>query len=548
MAFTDKALLEEYYRRFGHKTFTSLEDLVTADEGFGLTTATPLQRAICRIVEGRPLGDLATSPAVADSLGMSPGALEKYSNKKNRAPRELIVLSGIRTGKSMLAAAIAIWSSQNCDMGHLRPGEIPRFSIVSINKDLANVVMSHMMGSILASPVLTRLIFDQAAASKWLKNGKPGTDSIILRNMDLGRPVEIKVVSGKRAGSSLVSRWCSGVVFDEAPRMCGQDDGVVNLDDSRKAVLGRLLPGAGVYLIGSPWAPLGPVYEKFQDSYGKPTRELVTFKAPGPALNPYWWTPERCERLKDADAEAYRTDVLAEFCDIEESLLGPYIEDSTREDMALPFDPRLEYVCSIDPATRQNAFTMVIATRKGSKKIIALAKQWQGTTLAPLRPGAILKEIAAICADYELTWAITDQFAGDAMCDLAANVGLELVIEEWTRKNKTPLFLELATQFQQGNIEIPPDHYVQKDLRLVKRRITQGGISIVFPQTSDKRHCDYAPAIARAVSKWIADIKFETPVPGDVDYNEYMMKKMEEEEDAAFERKQSRPWWMEGFE
>ena len=545
MSLTDKALLAEYYRRFGHKTFESLEDMVTSDQGFGLSTATPVQRAICRIVDNKPVGDLDTNPELAKALGLSADRLKKFAKDKRHAPRELIVLSGIRTGKSMLAAAIAIWSSQTIEMGHLRPGEIPRFSIVSINKDLANVVMGHMMGSILASPILTRLIFDQDAARKWLTNGKPGTDSIVLRNMDLNRPVEIKVVSGKRAGSSLVSRWSSGVVFDEAPRMCGQDAAVVNLDDSRKAVLGRLLPGAGLFMIGSPWAPMGPTYEMYTDSFGKPNRERIVLKAPGPVLNPHWWTPERCERLKEADADAYTTDVLADFCDVEESLLGPYLDASTMDEMSLPYDDRLEYVCSIDPATRQNAFTMVIATRKGNKKMIVYCRQWQGTSLEPLSPAKVLQEIAVICSRYNLSWAITDQFAADAMVDLASQCGLELVIEEWTRKNKVPLFLELATQFQAGNVLIPPDHYLLKDLRLVKRRITQGGISIVFPQTSDKRHCDYAPAVARAVSKWIADMQIDVPRLGDVDYNEYLAKQFEEEEDRKFLEKQQTNWWEE---
>ena len=543
MSLSDKALLAEFYRRFGHKTFKSLEDLVTSDQGFGLTTATPVQRAICRIVDNKPLNELETDPAVASSLGLSPAELLKYAKKKKHPPREMVILSGIRTGKSMLAAAIAIWASQTCEMSHLRPGEIPRFSILSINKDLANVVMSHMMGNILASPILTRLIFDQDAARKWLQNGKPGTDSIMLRNMELNRPVEIKVVSGKRAGSSLVARWSCGVVADESPRMCGQDSAVVNLDDSRKAVLGRLLPGAGLYMIGSPWAPIGPVHRMYTESYGKPNREMVVLKAPGPTLNPIWWTPERCERLKDSDEEAYTTDVLAEFCDVEESLFGPYLDDATMEDMYLPYDERLEYICSIDPATRQNAFTMVIATRKGTKKIIVFAKQWQGTRLEPLRPSKILQEIAIICSKYELRWAITDQFAGDAMVDLAAAVGLELVIEEWTSKNKTPLFLELATQFQQGNVVIPPDHFLLKDLRLVKRRITQGGVSIVFPQTSDKRHCDYAPAIARAVSSWISDMRIEVPKLGDPGYGEFLAKQIEDEEDAKFLQREENQWW-----
>jgi hypothetical protein len=34
------------------------EALLTSPEAFGLTTATPLQRAICRVSDGVPIGDL----------------------------------------------------------------------------------------------------------------------------------------------------------------------------------------------------------------------------------------------------------------------------------------------------------------------------------------------------------------------------------------------------------------------------------------------------------------------------------------------------------
>src|SRR3972149_1913244 len=47
----------------------SLEDLLTSEAGFGLKTATSLQRAICRAIEGRPLDDLWLDPAVRRSFG-----------------------------------------------------------------------------------------------------------------------------------------------------------------------------------------------------------------------------------------------------------------------------------------------------------------------------------------------------------------------------------------------------------------------------------------------------------------------------------------------
>ena len=54
-----------------------------------------------------------------------------------------------------------------------------------------------------------------------------------------------------------------------------------------------------------------------------------------------------------------------------------------------------------------------------------------------------------------------------------------------------------------------------------------------------------SPAVARAVSKWISDVRIDAPRIGDIDYNEYLAKQFEEEEDRKFEEKQQANWWEE---
>ena len=50
----------------------------------------------------------------------------------------------------------------------------------------------------------------------------------------------------------------------------------------------------------------------------------------------------------------------------------------------MPYNPAQEYVAAMDPATRSNSWTLVIATRVENKRIIVLARQWTGTKIAPL--------------------------------------------------------------------------------------------------------------------------------------------------------------------
>lgn len=487
-----------------------------------LTTASPLQRAICRVIDGRSLGECDALDAFG---GVRPPEVR---------PSIVTILSAIRSAKSMIAAAVAIRATQTCDLSGLKRGEVPRVSVVSILKDLAQATYSHMTGTVLGSPDLAPLLV-----------GQPTADSFALLNRDYDRPVEIKVVAGAKAGNTLVSRWSAGVVFDEAPRMQGQEDGVVNLDHALTAVQGRLLPGAQIMLIGSPWAPFGPVYEIYRRYWGKPSRTHVVIKAPGPAMNPVWWTPERCERLRDTDPVAYRTDVQAEFVDAEESMFADALVTASTRDapMHIPYRPGHDYVAAMDPATRGNAWTLVVATRLRERKIVVYNRQWLATPGEPLRPRDVLRDVAEILSSYQIDTAYTDQWAADALTDIADEFGLSLSEHPWTAAEKTRLFTNLATQMLEGMVELPPDPALANDLKLVRRVATQTGVAIHLPKSKDGRHSDYAPALAMALSKWVEDYTTPAPPKGTPDYARYVAAQMEEAEIAAELAQQQSPWW-----
>lgn len=512
-------------RRHGTRAIGSLEGLLTSRRGFGLETATPLQRAICRVIEGRGLGKLAEDPSVQSSL--------RADRLPKKPPAHVVLLSGIRGGKSLIAAALGVWASQTCVLDHLGPGEIPRFSIVSLKKDLADVVLNHLIGNLMSNPALKALMM-----------GDPSTDSVTLRHPS-GRPVEIKVVAGSRAGASVVARWSAGLVADEAPRMFGQEDGVINLDDLRTAVRGRLLPGAQIFEIGSPWAPFGPVYETVTAYEDNPSDGVVVIRGTGPAMNPYWWTEKRCKDLEKSDPVAYQTDVLAKFADIGETMFPQAILDkcTRKHPVVLPYEKGHEYAAAIDPATRGNAWTLVIATRRGDRKRVALCREWIGSPTRPLKPRDVLAEVAEICRGYGLDWAYTDQWAADALQDLAGLEGMDLLIEDWTSRGKVQAFASLQAEMAQGLVEIPPGSRLKKDLNLVKKKATQAGVAIELPKTPDGRHCDFAPALARVLYRWIEDYKAPEPDLEDPSRGTWEAKQREMRAADALDEELSTPWW-----
>jgi hypothetical protein len=464
------------------------EHLLTSPDGFGITTATPAQRAACRIIDGRPLGELANDPAAVQLVGGA-SALSALPSERGIVPPEVVFLAAIRCAKTIIATCAAIRMALTVDVSRLGPGEVPRVSVVSLKLDLAQVAYGLAVETIRASKTLGPLLTSDKAG-------------VLTVRHPTGRPVELAIVAGARAGSGLVSRWAAGVIFDEAPRMSGADDAVVNLDDARTAVQGRLLPGAQILYIGSPWAPFGPVYKLVQERWQKPTDTMVVLRGTGPMLNPVTWTPERCEKLRQSNPAAYTTDVLGEFADPEAGMFSPVaIASSTRvAPLELPLDRECTYAAAIDPSEGSatgNAWTLVIVERRDGPRTryrVALAREFRG-----VRPVQCWQEIAACCDRYGVSECVTDQYAAAANADLAAQHGLELDVRPATAASKLEDFTNLQTLLHSDCIELPPDEQLRADLASVRRRATQSGMAIVLPRTGDGRHCDYAPALVAAV-------------------------------------------------
>lgn len=521
-------LIERAAPRVSSQTETaSLETLLCSRDYFGLVKATPVQRALCRATDGRPLDTLADDPDVQWAFG---GAEAIGALPVGERPAEVAPIAAIRSAKSLFCAAAAVRMSQICDVSRLGPGEVPRIPIVSLTVDLAQVVFRHLLGGVMTSTRLRPLML-----------GKPTADTVTLRH-PTGRPIEIKVTAGARAGGSLVARWLAGCIFDEAARMLGEDDAVVNLEEQRTAIRGRLLPGAQILYPSSPYAAFGPIYEMVQRSWGAPSRALVVLRGTGPQMNPEHWTPERCADLKETDPDAYQTDVMAEFRTPDANMFTEaMIKRATRAEPveAAPY-PGHHYVAAIDPATRGNAWTLTIGTCAGSINgvraySIALARQWIGSKVKPLQPLVILSEISDILAKYQVRVCYTDQYAADALRDLGHLCGVSLVERPWTQGNKLDAFERLLVLLVSGNLELPPVADVARDLLQVRKRVTKQTVTIELPRTPDGRHCDFAPCLAELLE---SPISLPTEVKAPEAPAVAWVKKLEARRERA-----ERPFW-----
>jgi len=464
----------------------NLEALLTHQDGFGLDTASDAQRAVCRIIGGEPLGDLANNPVVAEMVG-GPQALAALPRTK---PRKVCLGAAVRCAKSTIVAAAGLVAAYTGDCSGLKPGEVPRVPIVSVRIDQANETFSKLVGAVTQSPHLSKLLV-----------GKPTTDSIRIRNRS-GWVVEIKVTAGSRAGQALISRWLLAAIFDEAPRMIGEEDGVINLSHALTAIQARMRPGAQIFLVGSLWAPRGPVFDLVQDRFGKPGEDCVVMIASGPQLRPALYTPEYCERIRQDNDMTYECDVMSRFAQPEDAMLSALDVAACQRanDAYIPFVYGQQYAAVMDPATRGNGWTLLVLTMApGELWQVVLAREWVGSRQSPLRASDVLAEMAEDLLPYELFEVYTDQWGFDLLQNIAELANTGLLFTMLTRDD-TADGKRLETLFGKRQLSLPANRQMRADLIALKKRPRQqGGSQIVFPKTGDGRHCDYAAALLLAM-------------------------------------------------
>lgn len=480
----------------------TVEWLVTSPQAFGLTNATPLQRAVCRAVDGRPLGDLATNPDVIEAFG---GA-QALAALPNAPPFEVYLVASTRSAKSIIGAAIGIKCALTCDLTEgTSDGDTFELPILATKKKKARIIFRHLKDNLFAKPMFKALMV-----------GEPTTENIRFRRPSDGKIIDIWVTAGARAGASSIGVWCVAVVLDECARMVGEDDAVVNFDEQRRYALSRIRPGGQLAGVTSPWAPMGPIYKIVEEDWSKPSADKLVVRGKGPQMNPTWWTPKRCAQIQRSDPIAYVTDVLGEFADPVYSLFTP--AQLKRAARIAPDDAPPQagwtYGAAMDPATRGNAFTLVITGYRErfdddgpvgamlpSLAQQALARQWQGSPEDPARAKVIFPEMKTELERYGLDSVMTDQWGYDPFREHAADAGIELVLDERTSAEKVNGFrvFENMVKADPPTLEIHPTPLMRRDLLNTRKKLTPEGLKIDPMKTADGRHADYSPASERSL-------------------------------------------------
>lgn len=498
----------------------TVEKILTSVHGFGLLGATPLQRAICRAVDGLPLGELADHPDVLDGFG-GPDAIE-YLRTPGGRPFMVYLVASTRSAKSVIGGAIGIRCALEAELETgTSEGDTFEVPIIATKKKKAKIIFKHLL-ALMKTPAFRPLLAKE-----------PTGDTITIRRPNDGKLVDIVVTAGSRGGGASIGTWCCALILDEAARMISEEEAVVNIDETIRYALSRIRPGGQIVAVTSPWAPMGNVYDAVQEHHGKPTLDMLVVRGKGPQMNPVTWTPEACAKLQRIDPIAYETDVLGNFAASSYGLFSPSdLARVTRTMGNIPPEEGWEFGAAIDPGTRSNAWTLVISGRQAgdteaeTRYRVFHCCQWQGSSAEPLRAKEVFADIALILTPFGLTTVLTDQWGYDPFREHAEDAKIDLELDTRTTADKTKAFKELRehviSKKEPAQMELPGDRMFHRDMLNTRRKLTPEGEKIEPVKTSDGRHADYSPA-------WERSCYATTIAPTWI----YAMKKLREQRGAA---------------
>lgn len=336
----------------------------------------------------------------------------------------------------------------------------------------------------------------------------------------VGRRIGFRVFTASIAG---VSGFTSiFVIADEVAKWKDADTGVNPANEVIKSVRPTMatMRNARIVLSSSPFSVLDAHYDAFE--LGETDLQIIAAAKTWEA-NPTLTEAET--RVLEPDESTW----LREYGNVPQEEVESSLLDAS--DLVVctrkkhPGDlPRVEgwrYVAAMDPATRTNAWTLVVAGQgpKGVRHVV-LARQWVPRRGKPLRSENVLREIKDLIAPYgptvdkPLRTVHTDQAGTDNLRAILRVLKLEdrlvLVEEPWTQATKAQGYELVRKLAQSKRLGLPDDKMVRVDLLGIVKKITRNGVLYQLIER-DGRHSDYAPAIAMAVADARYPAKHPTP-------------------------------------
>jgi Terminase large subunit, T4likevirus-type, N-terminal len=406
-----------------------------------------------------------------------------------RRVQELWAVAGRRSGKSRVAAAIAIYLA--LFVKHkLAPGEKGMVLVIAGTTDQAGVVFDYMRGFIEASPALAR----EVRAFK-------------QREIVLGNGIVIGVHSN--SFRHVRGRTAVAIVFDEVSFW--RDESTATPDREVYSAVKPMLSTTGGVLIGisTPYRKLGLLHAKWRDHFGVDANDILVVQGTTRMFNPTLADTAIAEqRLADptaADAEwdaMFRSDIGA-FLDDE--MIDRAIDHG--RPLELPRRAGVIYFAFVDAsggATGGDSYTLCIGHREGNLCVIDVVRG----TVSQFDPYETTQEYAALCTEYGIHTVTGDAYGREWVAGAWRKAGKSYNKSE---RVKAEIYMESMPTWTRGLVRIPDHARLVRELRLLERRTHRSGKDTIEHPKNGRD--DYANVVCGVINLLTPTRPARAPAP-----------------------------------
>ena len=334
-------------------------------------------------------------------LLLEPEAQATYQchTRRSDAPgqqfREAFVIAGRRSGKSLIAAMVAVFLAvfRSYD-AVLAPGEKGVVMILASDRRQARVLLGYVNGFFDLIPMLQQMVVARLKESVELTNR--------IR-------IEIHTSSFRAVrGYTIVAAICDEIAFWLSDDSANPDSEV--LAALRPAM--ATVPGALLLAISSPYSRRGALWETYQKHFGKKGSPVLVWQAASREMNPSL-TQSVIDEAIARDPIAAASEYEAKFRADLEAFVSREICDAciTKGRFESPRMFTVHYTAFVDPSGgSSDSMTLAVAHKdKAGNAILDLLREKK----PPFSPEAVVTEFAQILKSYGISEVTGDAYAGE---------------------------------------------------------------------------------------------------------------------------------------
>ena len=375
--------------------------------------------------------------------------------------REVRLLCGRRSGKSLIAALIAVFLAFFRDYTpFLAPGEIATMMVIAADRRQARVIMRYTRAFIKSVPMLAEMIVRETRESIELSN----------RVAIEVHTVSFRTIRGYTCGLCCNDEECFWPADETSAEPASE---VIAAERPSLATI----PTSLLLSLSSPYARRGPMYEAVRDWFGKNDAPVLVWKAPTLRMN-----PALDRRVVD---EAFARDPIAaaaeygaEFrSDVESFIARETVEACIERGQFERPAGAMCYTAFVDPSGgSSDSMTLGIAhasvVRNGPGAVLDLLREVR----PPFSPDQVVSDFVKVLRSYKIREVVGDAYAGEWVRERFRAGGIEYRTSPLSRSE---IYLEFLPLLNAGRAKLLDNPRLVAQIAGLERHTARSGAETV---------------------------------------------------------------------